>query len=350
MYRIALVVIARNESARIARLLESVAPWVDRMVVLDTGSTDDTVDKAVACGAEVGRFAWCDDFAAARNAALDLASSDWHLVLDADEWLTDGGDTLRSFATIKPDFVGAIRLESLSGEAGAQRSHDWLSRLMPGTVRYRGRIHEQPAHSLPVRRLALSVHHEGYLPAALEAKRGRNRRMLAAELAQHPHDPYLWYQMGKDASVYKDHAFAESCFAKALERAPRDTPWRIDLIVRRFNALKNLARHAEVLGLASREEPHCADSPDFHFALGDVLLDWASRDPKRVMELLPRAEQAWLRCLDIGERPDLTGSVVGRGSRLAAHNLALIYEGTGRADRARSLRARYGLETRSLLS
>jgi len=57
------------------------------MRVLDTGSTDDTVLRARACGATVPHFDWCDDFAAARNAALDHASADWHLVLDADEWL-----------------------------------------------------------------------------------------------------------------------------------------------------------------------------------------------------------------------------------------------------------------------
>lgn len=90
-YELALVVIARDEAAHIERLLASVRPWVDRMLVLDTGSKDDTAARAAAMGADVKQFTWCDDFSAARNAALDAASADWHLVLDADEWLIDGG-------------------------------------------------------------------------------------------------------------------------------------------------------------------------------------------------------------------------------------------------------------------
>ena len=87
MARLALVMIARNEARCIARALESARPHVDRMVVLDTGSADATPEIAAHLGAEVGRFAWCDDFAAARNAALEMADADWVLMLDADEWL-----------------------------------------------------------------------------------------------------------------------------------------------------------------------------------------------------------------------------------------------------------------------
>jgi len=94
MQRVALVVIARDEAGRIGRLLDSVRPWVDAMLVLDPGSRDDTARVAAAHGARVEHFAWCDDFARARNRALELASADWHVVLDADEWLAAGGQTL----------------------------------------------------------------------------------------------------------------------------------------------------------------------------------------------------------------------------------------------------------------
>ena len=60
------------------------------MIVLDTGSSDATREIARAAGAEVHEFAWCDDFAAARNAALAHSDADWNLILDADEWLAGG--------------------------------------------------------------------------------------------------------------------------------------------------------------------------------------------------------------------------------------------------------------------
>ena len=67
------------------------------------------------------------------------------------------------------------------------------------------------------------------------------------------------------------------------------------------------------------------DSPDFFFTLGDLLLDWAAHEPARGAELLPMIESSWLRALSIGERPELQDTVRGRGSFLAAHNLAVLY-------------------------
>jgi glycosyltransferase involved in cell wall biosynthesis len=79
--------IVKNECANLARCLESVKPHVDEMVIVDTGSTDDTVAIAQKYGAKIHHFKWCDDFAAARNYACSLVSEDWILVLDADEEL-----------------------------------------------------------------------------------------------------------------------------------------------------------------------------------------------------------------------------------------------------------------------
>ena len=94
MQRIALVMIVRDEARCLERCLASARPWVDEMVVLDTGSRDGTPEIASAMGARVSHFEWCDDFAAARNAALALTDAAWRLVLDADEWITQGGDCL----------------------------------------------------------------------------------------------------------------------------------------------------------------------------------------------------------------------------------------------------------------
>ena len=333
-----LVVIARDEAARLGRLLASAAPWVDGMLVLDTGSRDATPDIARQAGARVERFTWCDDFAAARNAALGLARGRWHLVLDADEWIAGGGQALREAAAADPAFVGAVHLTNTFGGAAGSRSSEWLSRLLPGEVRYAGRIHEQPVHALPVRRLALQVAHDGYEPGALQAKRGRNRRLLEQAVRESPGDAYLWYQLGKDAAVYDEHEVAEDAFARAVALCSGREAWLLDLAPRRLYALKCLRRHAAALAFAQEVSGPCGHSPDFHFALGDLLLGWTETEPQRFEALLAGAEQAWRRCLEIGERPDLPGAVAGRGSTLAAHNLALVLEGTGRCAEARALR------------
>jgi len=338
-HSLALVVIARNEAPRIARLLRSVAPWVDRMWVMDTGSTDDTVALARAAGAEVGHFEWCDDFAAARNAALDAVQADWHLVLDADEWLVDGGPALAALREQAPTFIGTIDRLDAFDDGRAQVGHCRVSRVLPGTVRYAGRVHEQPVHALPVRAMPLVVGHDGYLPGDLAVKRGRNEALLRRMLADAPLDPYLWYQLGKEASVYDRPAQADEAFAQAAALTPPTDGWWLDLMPRWLFALKQLKRHDEGLALAETQLTACGASPDFFFALGDLLLDAAADHPERGEALLPLIEHCWRRCLLLGERPDLPGAVAGRGSHWAAHNLALVLEGTGRADEAQALRA-----------
>ncbi|MBT9598369.1 MAG: glycosyltransferase [Vitreoscilla sp.] len=344
-FRVALVMIARDEAGRIERALSSMKPHVDEMWVLDTGSRDDTVARARAAGARIGLFPWVDDFSAARNAALKLANADWHLVLDADEWLADGAEVLAALRHTRPDFVGTVRVDSQDDSTPgtpAQHAGAWISRLLPGSVRYAGRVHEQPVHLLPVRRLHLTLGHDGYRGSALAAKAGRNRALLERTVADQPDDAYYWYQLGKDHDVYGRHAEALDGFDRAQALLPADKPlpaWMHDLFVRSLHALKCLRRHADGVERAGASMPRWSDSPDFFFALGDLLLDWAANEPERAGELVPMIEGAWQRCLAIGERPDLEGAVAGRGSHLAAHNLAVLYDGLGRADDAARCRA-----------
>ncbi|WP_377161325.1 glycosyltransferase [Roseateles sp. UC29_93] len=339
-WRSCLVVIARNEAATIARLLTSVRPFVDELLVMDTGSTDDTLRLAEAAGARVVHFRWIDDFAAARNAALDAAGADWHVVLDADEWLIGEGSgaALEALRSTAPEFVGTITLQD-HFDGGTAQSR--LSRVLPGRIRYTGRIHEQPAHELPVRALDIHVAHDGYLPERLHVKQGRNERLLRAAVDEDPANPYLWYQLGKDFSVYDRFADAEAAFVNAVDRLtslPLPPAWWNDLVARRLFGLKSLKRHADGLVFAETQLQRCGDSPDFFFALGDLLLDWAADQPQQAEALIPMIEGAWRRCLEIGERPDQPGAVEGRGSHLAAYNLALLLEATGRPEEARGLR------------
>src|SRR3990167_5570041 len=80
--KVGLCMIVKNEARALGRCLESAKDWVGEMVVVDTGSTDETVAIAQSHGARVSYFPWCDDFSAARNAALDQATREWVLVLD----------------------------------------------------------------------------------------------------------------------------------------------------------------------------------------------------------------------------------------------------------------------------
>lgn len=342
MNSIALVLIARNESRCLARCLDSARPHVDDMLVLDTGSTDGTPDIARRCGARVAHFPWIDDFSAARNAALSQVAAPWRLVLDADEWIASGAQALAELRAQPPDFVGLVSVTSqLSDERGeTQVAPSWLPRLLPRGVAYSGRIHEQPVSALPRQRLGLVVGHDGYLPAQMAPKRGRNRSLLLAALAEQPGDLYLRYQLGKDCEVHADFAQALPHYEAAWGGVDAAASWRHDLLLRLLFTLKKLGRFDAALALAEREQPHWQHSPDFFFTLGDLLLDAALARPAKAAEWLPLIERAWLRAIEIGDRPELPDSLRGRGSHLAAHNLAAFHSSLGHTDQAALWRER----------
>jgi hypothetical protein len=341
--------IARDEAHCIGRALASLRGWVDELWVLDTGSHDDTVAVAQAAGAHVGHFTWCDDFSAARNAALALAQADWHIVVDADEWLTADDEAMAALRQQAPDFVGSIEVDSdcssrptpgpqsTAPQTGAPA---WLPRVLPGSVRYAGRIHEHPAHGLPVCRLPVRLGHDGYLPEAMQRKGDRNHLLLTQALREHPDDAYLLYQLGKDHEVHDRFEAASRAYEQALPRVARSQAYRHDLVIRQMFVLQQCGQLAQAIHLAEAEMAHFGHSADFHFTMGDVLLSHAvGLPPADAQEVLPLIEACWLRCLELGDTLDLEGAVKGRGSHLAAHNLVVFYDSLGLTERADPWRA-----------
>lgn len=323
---IAAVLIAKDEARCIVRCLDSVRPFVDRMLVLDTGSSDGTADLAAAAGAEVHHLPWPNDFAAARNHALDLAGADWNLSIDADEWITAGGALLRTWCQ-KPVHLGTVCVHSEDASAPGAGRRNWMPRLLPRGVRYVGRVHEQPVSRLPHQRIELHLDHDGYVGAQVARKQDRNRPLLLAELRDRPGDPYVLFQLGKDAEQRGDLAAASGHFSAAYAAVPANVSYRHALVLRHINALRKTGQGDLAFDLANREMANWPDSPDFFFLLGHLAFERAPADPRNARDnWLPLAAVSWERCLTIGERPDLEGSMQGCGSHLAANNLAVVQQ------------------------
>ncbi|HWD18472.1 MAG TPA: glycosyltransferase, partial [Verrucomicrobiae bacterium] len=149
--RLSVCLIVKNEEAFLDACLASVRGLADQIVVVDTGSTDRTIEIARAHGAEVHAFAWCDDFSAARNAALERATGDWILSLDADEELLPAHrETLRR-EMANPDAL-AYRLPIIN-QGREDEGCSYVPRLFrnaPGLF-FLGRVHEQAFSSIQVR-------------------------------------------------------------------------------------------------------------------------------------------------------------------------------------------------------
>jgi len=106
MITLSLAMIVKNEEAVLARCLDSIKHIVDEMIIVDTGSTDQTVEIAKKYTADVHYFEWIDDFAAARNDAFSKATKDYIMWLDADDYLTE--DDQQKLLALKENFDPTI--------------------------------------------------------------------------------------------------------------------------------------------------------------------------------------------------------------------------------------------------
>ena len=209
MTRLSLCTIVKNEEQSLPKCLETVRDLVDDIVILDTGSTDKTVEIAEQFGAKVHYFEWCNDFAIARNEALRYVEGEWVLVLDADEALNPAiAPQLKQVIASDDNLV----VNLIRQEVGAAQSpYSLVSRLFR---RHRDIKFTRPYHALiddSVREILtkepqwrvinleeVAILHYGYQAEAINSldKYTRARVMMEKFLATHPHDPYVCSKLG----------------------------------------------------------------------------------------------------------------------------------------------------------
>jgi glycosyltransferase involved in cell wall biosynthesis len=206
---ISLCLIVRNAEATLGAALLSARPFMDELVVVDTGSTDRSREIARQHGAKVIEFAWCDSFAAARNFSIEQAAGDWIFWMDADDVLPPAsGERLRQVVAEHPERDAAFWVmveEQSEARGGRQRvmGHAHV-KLFPrrNDLRFCYRVHEQispaiRAAGLPILQSGAVVRHvTDRSPAAQAARRERNLRLALQDLAERPDDPFVFYSLG----------------------------------------------------------------------------------------------------------------------------------------------------------
>jgi len=329
--KISLTVIVKNEEAHIAKCLLSARDHVDEMIVVDTGSTDKTREIAAECGAAVYDFPWTNSFAEARNYALQQAAGDWILVLDADEQLApETAHLVRRFAS-GPPAIGRVNIVSKYLDNGEIRyNHSPISRLFPKGVFYKGNIHEQIVSDLPHRLTGVTVYHEGYFQTN---KTARNLSLLEKEREKDPHNPYLLMQIAREHRNNQDFAEADRFFSQAYQLATGEEGYFPGLVVDYIYNLMKIGKLETGYQLIMAEQDRLSRYPDFHFACGMFYMDYVLGNVAAHLDKMPRIESSFLRCLELGERQDV-GGTVGTGSFLAAYNLGVYYEVVGAAAKA----------------
>lgn len=198
--------IARNEEANIERVLRSVEPVADEIILTDTGSTDNTVKLASDLGAKVSYFSWCDDFAAARNFCFSKARADWIFWIDADEQLlSESVDELDRCLLREDVFAYLILRQDLTDLSRPDLySETWLPRLFRNHkgVCLSGCIHEHfdpPLGELAAREgqvvdtCQVRIRHYGFAGPKRAQKFERDVELLELELRDRP--GRLYYQV-----------------------------------------------------------------------------------------------------------------------------------------------------------
>ena len=259
MPRLSVCLIAKDEERHLPRCLESVRGLADEIVVVDTGSTDRTLEIAQARGARTARFEWRDDFSAAKNFAIEQASGDWILSLDADESIA-ARDHEAIRAIVHSDDVDAVVVTHRHYLAGDTVVVGWqagaggyeegepfhafvdedcrrLFRNRPW-LRFRNRVHEElvsldPARPLVETRAAWVVHHYGKIdgPERLRTKGEAYLRIGRVKAEEHPDDPQAHYELGVQYAELGRPIDAIGCFERALALSPhfRDAQFRLAL-------------------------------------------------------------------------------------------------------------------------
>ncbi len=225
--RVTLTMIVRDEEHALPACLGPVRDLFDDVVVVDTGSADRTREVAAALGARVFDVPWADNFAAARNAALDRAAGAWAVKLDADEYLDPPEvERLRAALAALPADPAGLTVRCRHEGRRATEVDDVRVFPVRPDVRWTYRAHEQIAPAVvaaggAIRPSGVIVRHAGFAdPTTTRRKLERNRRLLELDRADHPADPFVRFYLGWTLLDLGDPAGAVGPLAEACRVAP----------------------------------------------------------------------------------------------------------------------------------
>lgn len=245
-------IIAKNESAEIARWLASAGSYSDEIVFVDTGSTDDTRQIAASAGAIVYEYPWQDDFAAARNFALEKALGEWIVFLDADEIFFEP-HKVRAFLQAlecRQSEIEAVAPTIINIDADAhdleiqrfQAVRIWRNR--PGR-RYIGCIHEAVYDDgMPLQQVlktkTLSIRHTGYSSSRVRQKLRRNLQMLQQKICQNDQDSSYYRYLADCYYGLRDYSAALHYAMLDIEKGPQTLAGKQDMYWVVLRAMKRL--------------------------------------------------------------------------------------------------------------
>lgn len=340
--RLTLCMIVKDEEACLTRCLESVQGVVDEMIIVDTGSSDQTVAICEQYGATVLHYEWHDDFSAARNHGLPHATGDWILWLDADEALdTYDAAYVKELLREEEDHVLSVHLinyvnDTRNADDAFHIAQTRLFRNGKG-LQFQATIHESlnitealSPEELPtaIKLLPVRIHHEGYTESVIANKKKseRNLNLLLKELGKDGHSPWIEYHLASEYAHLQEY---ESAFAYVnrsikgfLEQgiAPPSLLYKLKYSV----LISTGSAEGAWPGIEKAIEMY-PDYVDLHLYKGIILY---------LKGWYEQAHEAFDHCLEMGEGNLAHLTLRGSGSFHAWYYKGQCYEQEGRLEEA----------------
>lgn len=318
---LSLCMIVKNESDVIERCLKSAKGIVDEMIVVDTGSVDNTREIAEKEGALVFDYQWNNDFATARNYAKEKATGEWIIQLDADEFLTETSreDILKEIDNAI-EYALNVRIMNYDDATDSYVMHQYprIYRNVP-EIKYHYRIHEQLRYEgspIDSQETNIKLIHTGYTKETIAKKNktARNLRILQEELKENPNDPFMNFNIGNEMMKKKEYEKAIKYYQVA-HKGSDQLIIKSSSILQMIKALNHQKRYDKALEIINDAKKVYSDYTDLIFMEAE-LYQKTGQDKE--------ARNAYLQCLKIGEAPSKYLSTNGIGSMFPISKLADI--------------------------
>ncbi|AKN33632.1 glycosyl transferase [Clostridium carboxidivorans P7] len=325
-HEISLCMIVKNEEENLPRCLESVKDIVDEMIIVDTGSSDKTVEIAKNYGAKIYYFEWCNDFSTARNESLKYATKDWIFIMDADdEFCKDDKEKFKMLVKNLDD--DTVYFFETMCYFGVLSSNNMTINLNPRLFKnnygycYEGVIHNQlinKEHPIRGKEEPIKIYHYGYLDESLisKNKNKRNIAILEEQIKKNPQDKFNYFNLANEYSSIGNEEKALENYYKAYEEFDETTgfaPKLIERIVMSNYSLGYYNKAFEFIDIGLKYYPKFTD---LYYLKGSML---AAQDRPTL------AIKAFEKCMEIGEASGILKSIYGTGGFKASYELAQIY-------------------------
>lgn len=320
---ISVCMIVKNEEEILERCVNSLKGLYDELIIVDTGSTDRTVEIAKKLGAKVERFEWCDDFSAARNHSFSKASGDWLVWVDADDVLTPGDAEKLRRSIIKADEQGLSGLKvkyCLEGDFEYYRLR--AVKKSEGPL-WKGRIHEDILFKgLTANEESVVFHHKPKNRGLRNTE--RNLRILEKVISEGAAEPRPMFYYAKELTYVGRLEEAINWFNNYLKVAY----WKPEQ-QRAYYELANCYYRLGRVGLAKKA---CFNA---------LSLDEDYVDPYVLLMIIAYNEQSWDRvvkwgsaCINSREQPDVLFDERSHRSSKPNDYLSIAYYHLGMVDKA----------------